>query len=70
LLVDALVRWRDTRWGDCTLLPVHDELIVMVPECDAQEATTELARCMEGDLYGVKIVAEPSTPSFAWQDSV
>lgn len=69
LLVDALVRWRDTRWGDCTLLPVHDELIVMVPEEDAQEATDELVRCMAGELYGVQIVADPSEPSFAWQDS-
>lgn len=69
LLVDALVRWRDTRWGDCTLIPVHDELIGMVPEEDAQEATAELVRCMQGELYGVQIVAEPSEPSFAWQDS-
>jgi DNA polymerase I-like protein with 3'-5' exonuclease and polymerase domains len=69
LLVDALVRWRDTRWGDCTLIPVHDELIVMVPEEDAQAATTELVRCMAGELYGVQIVADPSEPSFVWQDS-
>jgi P4 family phage/plasmid primase-like protien len=69
LLVDALVRWRDTRWGDCTLVPVHDELIVMVPEGDAQEATRELVRCMAGDLYGVQIVADPSEPTFAWSDS-
>lgn len=69
LLVDALVRWRDTKWGDCTLLPVHDELIVMVPEDDADEATRTLVQCMEGELYDVKIVADPSDPSFVWQDS-
>lgn len=69
LLVDALVRWRDTRWGDATLLPVHDELIVMVPEEDAQAATAELVRCMEGELYGVRIVADPSSPSTYWKDS-
>jgi 5'-deoxynucleotidase YfbR-like HD superfamily hydrolase len=62
ILVDALVRWRDTRWGHCTLLPVHDELIVVVPAEDAEEATRELARCMETELFGVKIVADPNEP--------
>lgn len=73
LLVDALVRWRDTRWGNATLLPVHDELIVMVPAEDTAEATQELVRCMEGDLYGVRIVADPGKPetwgATYWRDS-
>lgn len=69
-LVDTLVKWRQTRWGTCTVLPVHDELDVFVPEEEAEEATAELIRCMEMDLFGVRILAEPSTPSFAWQDSV
>jgi hypothetical protein len=68
-LVDALVWWRDTRWGHCTLLPVDDQLIVTVPADEADEATRELVRCMEMDLLGVKIVAEPSKPAFAWADS-
>jgi hypothetical protein len=65
---DALIRWRDTRWGHRTVLPVHDELIVMVPTEDADEATRELVRCMEMDPLGVNIVADPS-PAFAWADS-
>jgi DNA polymerase family A len=69
LLVDALMKWRDTRWGNCTLLPVHDELDVFVPAEDADEATLELVHCMQTDLFGVQIKADPSTPSFAWQDS-
>lgn len=69
LLVDALVHWSETPWGGCTLLPVHDELVVMVPERDAEAATAELVRCMTSQLHGVDIVAEPSAPSFAWQDS-
>jgi DNA polymerase I-like protein with 3'-5' exonuclease and polymerase domains len=69
LLVDALIKWEQTRWGSAVLMPVHDELDVFVPEEDADEATRELVRCMEGELYGVQIVAEPSAPSFAWQDS-
>ena len=70
LLVDALVRWQDTRWGTCTLLPVHDELIVMVPEAEAQEATAELVRCMETELFGVKIKVEADDPWVSWPDAV
>ena len=69
LLIDALIRWSDTTWGECTLLPVHDELVVMVPEGEAEDAVRELVRCMETELYGVRIVAEASEPSFTWRDA-
>jgi P4 family phage/plasmid primase-like protien len=71
LLVDALVRWRDTPWGHCTLLPVHDELVVAVPEAEAEQAVVTLVECMRGELSGVPIVAAPaeSGPSFAWADA-
>lgn len=69
VLIDALVKWRDTRWGTCTLLPVHDELDVWVPAEDAEEATRALVECMETEVHGVPIIADPSTPSKYWQDS-
>lgn len=69
-LVDSLVRWSQTSWGSAVLLPVHDELDVFVPQEEAEAATRELVRCMEMDLHGVRIVAEPSRPSFSWPDSV
>lgn len=69
LLVDALLAWDQTRWAGSTVLPVHDEIVAMVPEQDAQEATEALVRCMTRDLHGIRIVAEASTPSFAWRDS-
>jgi P4 family phage/plasmid primase-like protien len=69
LLVDALVKWRDTRWGSCVLLPVHDELDVFVPAEDADAATAELVACMQAELFGVRIEAAPAAPSFAWADS-
>jgi P4 family phage/plasmid primase-like protien len=68
-LIDALVRWSTTRWGSAVLLPVHDELVVHVPEDDADEATAALVDCMSSELHGVQIIAEPSAPSFSWQDS-
>lgn len=64
--MDTLIRWSQTRWGECTLLPVHDELVVAVPE---DEATAELVACMQTELHGVAVKAEPSQPSFAWKDA-
>lgn len=70
LLIDALMRWRETPWGEATLFPVHDEVVAMVPEADAEAATAALVECMTTELAGVSIVAEASAPTFAWADSV
>jgi DNA polymerase I-like protein with 3'-5' exonuclease and polymerase domains len=51
------------------LLPVHDELVVVVPEAEALEAQAALIACMTSDLFGVPIVAEADAPTFSWQDS-
>lgn len=70
LLADALLRWQTTPWGpSAVLLPVHDEILVMVPEHDAQAATEALVTCMQTDLNGVPIVAQASEPSYAWADA-
>jgi DNA polymerase I-like protein with 3'-5' exonuclease and polymerase domains/phage/plasmid-associated DNA primase len=69
LLVDALIAWDATRWGGGVVLPVHDEIVAMVPEQDADEALAELTRCMTRELYGISITAEAGTPSYAWRDS-
>jgi DNA polymerase I-like protein with 3'-5' exonuclease and polymerase domains len=70
LLVDAIERWEGTPWAGSVLLPVHDEVLAMVRADEAEAATAELVRCMTGELHGVSIVATPSVPSFAWQDSI
>jgi P4 family phage/plasmid primase-like protien len=69
LLVDALLKWDQTPWGGGVVLPVHDEIVAMVPEQDADEAMAALVSCMSSELYGIPIVAEAGTPAFAWQDS-
>jgi DNA polymerase I-like protein with 3'-5' exonuclease and polymerase domains/phage/plasmid-associated DNA primase len=69
LLVDALLAWDETRWGGGVVLPVHDEIVAMVPEADADEATAALVACMSRQLYGITITAEAGTPSYAWRDS-
>jgi DNA polymerase I-like protein with 3'-5' exonuclease and polymerase domains len=70
LLVDALIRWDDTEWRGGVVLPVHDEIVAMVPEADAERATAALVACMASNLGGVEIKAEASKPSVSWQDSV
>lgn len=67
--MDALLVWDQTPWGGGVVLPVHDEVVAVVPEHDARDATEALARCMTRELYGVQIVAEASEPAFAWRDS-
>ncbi|MEV6413860.1 DNA polymerase [Kribbella sp. NPDC051718] len=69
LLVDGQIRWDSTPWGRSIMFPVHDEVVAMVPENEADDATAALSGCMASELYGVPIVADPSTPSFAWQDA-
>jgi len=69
LLVDALLRWAHTPWGGCVVLPVHDEILAVVPEADAPAATEALLRCMRTELNGVPILAEASEPSYAWADA-
>lgn len=69
LLVDALIAWDKTRWSGSTVLPVHDEIVAVVPEAEAAEATDALVRCMTAELYGVPIEAEADEPSFEWKDA-
>jgi phage/plasmid-associated DNA primase/DNA polymerase I-like protein with 3'-5' exonuclease and polymerase domains len=68
LLMDALLRWNQTRWGGSVVLPVHDEIVAKVPAAEAQEATAALLQCMTTELNGVTIKASASEPSFAWAD--
>ena len=70
LLMDALMLWRETRWGTAVMWPVHDEIDAHVPAAEAEDATATLVRCMETTLpSGVRIIAEPSEPSPFWQDA-
>lgn len=69
LLIDALMRWDETPWGNATLLPVHDEIVVMVPEREAEDATAALVQSMQAELFGIPIVVKADEPSFEWKDS-
>ena len=68
-LVDGLQEWEKTRWSDCVMWPVHDEVDVIVPAEDAEEATEALVGAMSTSLHGMPIIAEPSEPSYFWADA-
>lgn len=74
LLVDGLIKWRGTRWGKLPLLPVHDEIDVLVPASEAREAAQELGRCMASRVlsspgFEVLIGADVAEPWMSWPDS-
>lgn len=74
LLVDGVLMWKHSEWGHLPLLPIHDELDVMVPEDEAEEATAVLRRCMETDVlsspgFPVHVAADTDKPWTSWQDS-
>lgn len=74
LLVDGLIKWSRTRWGRLPLLPVHDQIICLVPADEAQIATRALADCMSTDIlsspgFPVHIGVDTDEPFVNWPDS-
>lgn len=74
LLVDGILAWGQTRWGHLPLLPIHDQIEVLVPEAEAEAATLELVRCMESDVlsspgFPVHISVDAELPWCSWPDS-
>jgi DNA polymerase I-like protein with 3'-5' exonuclease and polymerase domains len=51
------------------LLPVHDEIVAMVPEGDGVAATAALITCMQTEFLSVPIVVDADEPSRVWADA-
>lgn len=66
ILVDGLIDWDDGEWAGSLVIPVHDEILAMVPEADGQRASVYLQQCMTREINGVKITCEPDPPSPVW----
>lgn len=74
LLVDGLLLWEHTVWGQLPVLPVHDQVICMVEELAADEATRVLAECMTTDVlsspgFPVHVGVDVDKPFVSWPDS-
>lgn len=74
LLVDAVLKWSQTRWGRYALLVIHDEILTWVPADEAEEASATLKQCMETSVlsspgFPVLIGADTDKPFAYWPDS-
>lgn len=70
LMKKALIRLDNAGLGQYALLPVHDEVIFSVPDCDVYDAKIAIKEAMEitTDMgFAVKIPAEPEGPFERWQ---
>lgn len=69
LLVDSMLRWEDMHPG-CTIIPVHDELLIQVPEDQAEAWTVDLQEAMTTTIGQgvamVPIVAEADPATHRW----
>src|SRR5690606_22202222 len=67
LLAQAIVDVFDAGLGDYIRLPIHDELLVEVPEGPAgAEIVQDIARLMESDFQGVPIESDPEIGGWSW----
>lgn len=62
LLADALVEWDSTDFGGGTLMPVHDEIVAMVPADLADSGLATLLGVMTTRLGDIAITAEAGGP--------
>lgn len=65
-LGDGLIKLESTEYKGSVILPVHDEILMHVPEDRAEHATATLQECMEQTMEGVHIVVETAKPSQRW----
>jgi DNA polymerase I-like protein with 3'-5' exonuclease and polymerase domains len=69
---DALVRLDNQGYGDYLLVPVHDEVVLSIPESEIKDAIVEIPRILQpiydprGQEYPVPLTADSSGPLDRW----
>lgn len=69
----ALVNADNMGLGEYMLCPVHDEIVMSVPEPEVEEASRAIQECMtftDPDLYPVPLTAGPEGPFDRWGDKI
>jgi DNA polymerase I len=66
IFADALLRLDEAGWGERLWLVIHDEIILDVPEDQAQAACTALEAAMTTPFLGVPITAEAKVIGPRW----
>lgn len=67
VLGEALIRLADAGWGEFFWLPIHDEMVLEVPEDRAEEAAAALTSCMTTEVRGILIPAEGEVIGPRWK---
>jgi DNA polymerase-1 len=67
ILGAALCRLEDEGWAPYFWLPIHDELVMEVPEDLAEKGCDALTRLMSTELLGVPIPAEGEVVGIRWR---
>lgn len=66
VLGDAMCALEDAGWADTLWLPVHDELILQVPEDEAEEAAAALEACMYTKVGDIELTATAKILGTRW----
>ncbi|QHN26898.1 hypothetical protein GII33_13990 [Gordonia pseudamarae] len=66
VLVHAILRCEDAGLGQYLVMPIHDELLLQVPEDRAEELLDRLVETMRSEVMGVPIPAEGSLLGPRW----
>lgn len=66
ILGDAIIRLDQLGYGDCIVLPIHDEILFQFPEGDAQRMAEECAEIMCDYTLSVPLTTELSGPFKSW----
>lgn len=67
VLGEAMLRLADEGWGENFWLPIHDELVMEVPEDRAEEGCLALTRLMTTEVRGILIPAEGEVVGTRWK---
>ena len=67
VLGEALVRLADAGWAPYFWLPIHDELVMEVPEDRADEACAALTSLMTTTVEGIEVPAEGEVVGYRWR---
>lgn len=66
VLGDALVKLDRAGWGANIWLPIHDEIVMEVPEHDAERACEALSEAMTCTVRGIAITTSPEVIGTYW----
>lgn len=66
VLGDALVRLSERGYADKLWLPIHDEIILQVPDEMAEKARDDLEECMRQEVCGVSLTATATIIGKRW----